>query len=84
MSQTNATPPLTLDTMRADIAALLHEDPDDILDNDNLLDLGLDSMRIMTLAARWRQAGAHIEFSDMASVLTLAQWWALVQRSPQG
>lgn len=55
---------LTLERMRQDIAAMLHEDPQDILDDDNLIDLGLDSMRVMTLATRWREAGAPIEFSE--------------------
>ncbi len=74
----NTTSPITLERMRHDIALMLHEDPSEIRDDDNLLDLGLDSMRIMTLASRWRDAGAKLEFSDMAAVLTLAQWWALI------
>jgi hypothetical protein len=39
---------LTRERMRADIAALLHEDPEEIGGEDNLIDLGLDSMRAMT------------------------------------
>ncbi|HRL20705.1 phosphopantetheine-binding protein [Alcaligenes sp. SDU_A2] len=74
---------ITLERMRQDIAAMLHEDPQDVLDDDNLMDLGLDSMRVMTLATRWRQAGAPIEFSEMASVVTLGQWWALIERAQQ-
>lgn len=76
-------PTITLESMRHDIAAMLHEDPSDIRDDDNLLDLGLDSMRIMTLATRWREAGAQLEFSDMAAVLTLGQWWALISNGQQ-
>ncbi|MCQ9617590.1 phosphopantetheine-binding protein [Paenalcaligenes niemegkensis] len=72
------TTPINLDSMRADIAAMLHEDPADIHDDDNLMDLGLDSMRAMTLASRWREAGAKIEFSEMAENATLQHWWALV------
>lgn len=75
--------PITLESMRGDIAAMLHEDPSDIHDDDNLLDLGLDSMRIMTLATRWREAGAQLEFSEMAAALTLGQWWALVNNGQQ-
>lgn len=77
----NSTPlPLTLDTLRADVAQLLHEDPSAIQDDDNLMEWGLDSMRAMNLAARWRQAGAVIEFADMAVEPTLAHWWAVIQR----
>lgn len=75
--------PLSLEQMRREIAEMLHEDPSDILDDDNLMDLGLDSMRVMTLVLRWNKAGAAVEFSDMAAVATLAQWWALVQRAAQ-
>ena len=75
------TTPLTLERMRADIAAMLHEDPADILNDDNLMDLGLDSMRAMTLASRWREAGAKIEFAEMAENASLEHWWAIVNAS---
>lgn len=78
---TSAKTPLTLAQMRQDIADMLHEDPSDIHDDDNLVDLGLDSMRIMTLASRWRDTGAAVQFADMAAVTTLAQWWTLIQRA---
>jgi len=74
---------ITLESMRADIARILHEDPADIADDDNLMDLGLDSMRTMTLASRWRDEGAAIEFSEMAFNATLKYWWSLVQASRQ-
>ena len=63
---TDATHSLTLDTMRADIARILHEDPSEIGDDDSLIDLGLDSIRAMALVTRWRDAGAAIEFSELA------------------
>lgn len=69
---------LTLERMRADIAAMLNEDPCDIGDDDNLLDWGLDSMRAMTLLSRWREAGAHVDFSQLAEHATLRHWWSLV------
>lgn len=78
-SAPNPSAPLTLDTMRQDVARLLHEDSADIADDDNLIELGLDSMRAMALATRWREAGASLEFSAMALEPTLAAWWALVQ-----
>lgn len=80
MTNNSHTPPISLDSMRTDVATMLHEDPSDIRDDDNLMEWGLDSMRAMTLAARWRQAGATIEFADMAVEPTLAHWWALIHR----
>lgn len=71
---------LTLEHMRADIAGMLHEDPQDIHDDDNLMDLGLDSMRIMKLVSHWREAGANLDFADLASEATLAHWWTIASR----
>ncbi|MDO4638082.1 MAG: phosphopantetheine-binding protein [Lautropia sp.] len=70
---------LTLEQMREDLARTLLEDPANIHDDDNLLDLGLDSMRAMTLASRWQTAGARLDFSEMALEPTLAHWWKLIQ-----
>ncbi|MER1967920.1 phosphopantetheine-binding protein [Castellaniella sp. GW247-6E4] len=72
--------PLTLERMREDIAHVLHEDPADIRDDDNLMDLGLDSMRIMRLASRWRADGATLDFADLAAEATLAHWWTVASR----
>jgi bifunctional isochorismate lyase/aryl carrier protein len=75
-----ALPPFTLDRMRQDIADILHEDPADIGDDDNLIELGLDSMRMMTLSSRWNEAGVYLEFSELASTATLNHWWTLAER----
>ena len=72
---------LTLEQMRADLAKILLEDPADIHDDDNLIDLGLDSMRAMTLASRWQAAGARLDFSEMAQNPTLGRWWTLIQQA---
>lgn len=44
-------------------------------DEDNLIDYGLDSVRIMALAARWRQAIPTIDFLQLAKNPTIAAWW---------
>ncbi|MCK9509963.1 MAG: phosphopantetheine-binding protein [Pigmentiphaga sp.] len=72
---------LSLERLRADVAAILHEDPAEILDDDNLIDLGLDSIRAMALVTRWREAGADVEFAELAERAELAHWWRLIQRS---
>lgn len=74
---------LTLQQMRADIAALLHEDPEEVLLDDNLMDLGLDSLRVMSLLERWARQGVELDFSRIAERVTLAGWWELAQ-SVQG
>ena len=58
---------LTRESLRADIAALLHEAPDEIGGDDDLIDLGLDSMRAMALLTRWAQAGnLSFDFAEFA------------------
>jgi bifunctional isochorismate lyase/aryl carrier protein len=67
---------LTQAAMRADIARMLHESPDEIGLDDNLLDLGIDSMRAMNLVLAWSEAGVELDFSALAERPTLAGWWA--------
>lgn len=66
---------MTLDDMRADVAALLNMDPAEIGDDDNLADLGLDSMRLMQLVLGWEQKGLRADYSVFAEHVSLAGWW---------
>lgn len=77
-------PPLTIEKMRADIAAILNERPEDIGDDDNLIDLGLDSMRAMNLILLWGGSGVTLEFSEFAEHTTLAGWWSIVEKKNAG
>ncbi|MCK0207825.1 phosphopantetheine-binding protein [Starkeya koreensis] len=70
--------PVTRERMRADIAKMLHEDPEEISGGDSLIDLGLDSMRAMNLVLAWSEGGLDLEFSEFAEDPTLDGWWALV------
>ena len=73
--------PITLGSMRRDVAGILHEDPDEVPLDESLIEFGLDSIRAMALAARWRGAGAEVEFSEMAQKPELGYWWELVQQA---
>lgn len=42
--------------------------------DDDLLMLGLDSVRLMTLLGKWQALGAKISFEDLAEQATLAVW----------
>ena len=71
---------LTEDRIRADVAELLDCAPDGIDPEEDLLDRGLDSVRIMTLVERWRDAGAPgLEFPDLAEEPVLRHWVELVR-----
>lgn len=70
---------LTADTVRADVAELLGRDAEAVAADENLLDAGLDSIRIMSLIERWRAAGAEaVEFPDLAEQPELGHWIALL------
>ncbi|MFF8564666.1 phosphopantetheine-binding protein [Streptomyces albidoflavus] len=70
---------LTVETLREDVAGLLGEDPEEIPLDENLVDYGLDSIRLMTLVGRWREAhGIEIEFADLAGRPALEEWAKLL------
>lgn len=69
---------LTMERMREEIAAMLFLNPAEIADDDDLLLLGLDSIRLMTLAMRWNDAGARLTFADFAERPVLRHWWEIV------
>jgi len=69
---------LTFEQMRADIAAILHDEPDAIDPDESLIELGLDSIRAMALVTRWQSRGLTLDFSLFAEKPTLADWWRLV------
>lgn len=71
---------LTLERMRADIARMVHESPENIELHDNLMDLGLDSMRVLNLLVSWNETGIGLDFSEIAEHSTLEGWWSVVQK----
>lgn len=69
----------TLDRLRADIHVMLEEAADQVGDDDNLMDMGLDSMRAMNLVMRWDETGVPLDLADLAEAPTISGLWALVQ-----
>lgn len=72
------TPAMTRDGLRADVAELLDLEPGELEFDDNLIDAGLDSIRVMMLIERWRARGAEIGFAELAEAPTLDGWHALL------
>ncbi|WP_033339948.1 phosphopantetheine-binding protein [Catenuloplanes japonicus] len=68
------------DRIRADVAEALGESPDGLTDDENLLDRGLDSIRIMTLVEKWRQDGHEAGYLDLAENPTVAGWQSVLAR----
>ncbi|UXY09738.1 isochorismatase [Kosakonia sp. ML.JS2a] len=65
--------------LRALILPLLDES-DEPLNDENLIDYGLDSVRMMALAARWRKVHGDIDFVMLAKNPTIDAWWTLLSR----
>jgi len=68
---------LSRQQVRSDVAELLQEAAS-IGDDENLLERGLDSIRIMSLVERWRRTGAEISFVELAERPTLTDWYSLL------
>lgn len=72
-------PVLSAERIRGDVAALCGCAPEELAPEENLLDRGLDSVRIMSLVESWRAAGARqLEFPDLAEQPELGHWLALL------
>ncbi|AUU89874.1 MULTISPECIES: isochorismatase [Enterobacteriaceae] len=71
--------PASKAALRALILPLLDES-DEPYDDENLIDYGLDSVRMMALAARWRKVHGDIDFVMLAKNPTIDAWWALLSR----
>ncbi|MFF0817414.1 phosphopantetheine-binding protein [Rhodococcus sp. NPDC003318] len=72
---------LTRDRMVADLAGMLDLPAAELTEDTNLLDLGLDSVRLMSLVERWRAEGAVVDFVDLASDPQLGAWFEVVGAS---
>jgi aryl carrier-like protein len=70
-----ATTTVDRETVIADIAAMLGIAPADLTEETNLLDAGMDSIRLMSLVERWRAGGAaQADFVTLASDPVLGVW----------
>lgn len=74
--------PQTKAQLKALILPLLDES-DVPEDDENLIDYGLDSVRMMSLATRWRSVHGDIDFVMLAKNPTIDAWWTLLSREPK-
>lgn len=69
---------ITPEALRGDIAAALGLPAVAVVDDEPLVDLGLDSIRLMSLLQHWRNCGADVDFSQLAERPTLREWIELI------
>jgi mycobactin phenyloxazoline synthetase len=67
--------------VRAEVAELLGVSADTVDPDGNLISQGLDSIRMMALAGRWRRRGIAVDFATLAVAPTIEAWSVLVSRA---
>lgn len=70
---------LSLNVLQSDVAETLGVSSEDIDVNENLMFLGLDSMRAMTLVEKWNKQGANVSFSQIIEAVSLQEWWKTIE-----
>ncbi|MDP5254701.1 MULTISPECIES: isochorismatase family protein [unclassified Vibrio] len=75
---------LSLLVMKQDVAEVLMLDLADVDENENLLFLGLDSIRAATLLERWRAYGVNLSFAELIEKVSLQEWWQLIESTQKG
>ncbi|HEY7773713.1 MAG TPA: isochorismatase family protein [Marinagarivorans sp.] len=68
-------------SLHRQIAQALQIHPEDFDANDNLMDVGLDSIRLMSLLEHWRNCGAQVDFMDLADEPTVDNWAKVLSAS---
>lgn len=69
---------LTLESVREQVARLIGLDPSELRDDENLIEQGLDSIRLMKSVEQFRRSGAEVTFTELAERPTVNDWWRLL------
>ncbi|SNR82507.1 phosphopantetheine-binding protein [Puniceibacterium sediminis] len=69
--------------LRAEVAKLLHISPEEVDADENLTDLGIDSMRLMTLFLALDTQGLAVEYSMFLERPTMNGIWEATGQPPQ-
>jgi L-ornithine N5-oxygenase len=84
LTEVSGTQTLSRQSVHDDIAAMLGMPASELADDTNLLDAGLDSIRLMSLVQKWRDAGsAGADFVNLASEPVVGIWVDMVAGTDQ-
>jgi mycobactin phenyloxazoline synthetase len=75
---------LSRDEIRSTVADQLGCPATEVADHDDLIQLGLNSIRMMALAGGWRKRGASVTFAELAASPTIDSWYGLLGTDPMG
>jgi aryl carrier-like protein len=79
LSQQKVSTSLSREQVVADVAAALGVAPEELSETKDLIDAGLDSVRLMTLVEKWRTAGSvGADFPTLAAEPMLGPWITVV------
>ena len=70
---------LSLNVLQSDVAETLGVSYEEIDVNENLIFMGLDSMRAMTLVEKWNKQGANVSFAQLIEAVSLQEWWQAIE-----
>lgn len=71
--------PSSLLALRMELAQIMEVPLASIAPEDNPLQLGLDSIRLMSLLERWTARGAQLGFVELAERDSIDAWWRLIE-----
>ncbi|MDD4865979.1 MAG: amino acid adenylation domain-containing protein [Mycobacterium sp.] len=74
--------PACAEDIRAEVADLLGVGAASVDPGGNLIGQGLDSIRMMALAGRWRRLGIGVDFATLAATPTIEAWAELISAAP--
>lgn len=80
LAQKAATSVHSVEAIQHAIADVLAIDVAEVLEDENLIYLGLDSVRVMLLIDRWRAAGIDISLADLSQATTVLEWHAVLSQ----
>lgn len=72
--------PATEQELRQIVADQLGLDVDELGDQDDLIELGMDSVTLMMMVGRWQRRGLDSTVMEFAEVPTISAWWANISR----
>lgn len=72
---------LDLEELRRTVAEVLGVGPERIGDTDNLVDLGVDSVKVMAISARLRRHRVRVGYAGLVEEPSLDAWWRMISEA---